>query len=58
MCIRDSRGGVRAGVCTQRAHHLPANGLVGNAEWRALGADTGTYTSPVPGFMGTLFAST
>jgi hypothetical protein len=45
-------------IAFQRAHHLPANGLVGNPEWRALGAGTGTYTPPVPGFMGTLFAST
>jgi len=42
----------------QRAHHLPANGIVGRAEWRALGAGTGTSTPPVLGFMGTLFAST
>jgi hypothetical protein len=45
-------------IAFQRAHHLPASGLVGNAEWRALGAGTGSYTPPVPGFMGTLFAST
>lgn len=45
-------------IAFQRVHLLPANGLVGNAEWRALGAGTGTYTPPVPGFMGTLFAST
>jgi Putative peptidoglycan binding domain len=45
-------------IAFQRTHHLPANGRVGNAEWRALGAGTGTYTPPVPGFMGTLFAST
>jgi len=45
-------------VAFQRAHHLPANGSVGSAEWRALGAGTGIYTPPVPGFMGTLFAST
>jgi hypothetical protein len=45
-------------IAFQRAHHLPANGIVGSAEWRALGAGTGTYTPPVRGFMGTLFAST
>ena len=45
-------------IAFQRAHHLPATGLVGTAEWRALGAGTGTYTPPVPGFMGTLFAPT
>jgi hypothetical protein len=45
-------------IAFQRVHHLTPNGLVGNAEWRALGAGTGTYTPPVPGFMGTLFAST
>jgi peptidoglycan hydrolase-like protein with peptidoglycan-binding domain len=45
-------------IAFQRAHHLPTNGLVGNAEWRALGAGTGTYTPPVLGFMGALFAST
>ena len=45
-------------IAFQRAHHLPANGIVGSPEWRALGAGTGTYTPPVPGFMGTLFAST
>ena len=45
-------------IAFQRAHHLPANGLVGNPEWRALGAGTGTYTPPVLGFTGTLFAST
>ena len=45
-------------IAFQHAHHLTVNGLVGNAEWRALGAGTGTYTPPVPGFMGTLFAST
>lgn len=45
-------------IAFQRAHHLPANGLVGNREWRALGAGRGTYAPPVPGFMGTLFTST
>ena len=45
-------------IAFQRAHHRPANGIVGSAEWRALGAGTGTYTPPVRGFMGTLFAST
>jgi hypothetical protein len=45
-------------IAFQRAHHLTANGLVGIAEWRKLGAGTGTYTPPVPGFMGALFAST
>ena len=45
-------------VAFQRMHDLPATGLVGNVECRALGAGTGTYTPPVPGFMGTLFAST
>ena len=45
-------------IAFQRVHHLPASGRVGNAEWRALGAGTGTYTPPVRGFMGTLFAST
>src|SRR5450759_5277799 len=45
-------------IAFQRAYHLPANGIVGSAEWRALGAGTGTYTPPVRGFMGTLFAST
>jgi hypothetical protein len=45
-------------IAFQRAHNLTANGLVGSPEWRALGAGTGTYTPPVPGFMGTLFATT
>jgi Putative peptidoglycan binding domain len=45
-------------IAFQRAHHLPANGIVGSAEWRALGAGTGRYTPPVRGFMSTLFAST
>lgn len=45
-------------VAFQRAHHLTTNGIVGSVEWRALGAGTGTYTRPAPGFMGTLFAST
>ena len=45
-------------IAFQRAHHLAANGIVGSAEWRALGAGTGTYTPPVPGFMRTLFTST
>lgn len=45
-------------IAFQHVHHLPATGLVGDAEWRALGAGTGTYTPAVPGFMGTLFAST
>jgi len=45
-------------VAFQRAHHLTANGIVGSAEWRALGAGTGTYTPPVRGFMDALFAST
>jgi len=45
-------------VAFQRAHHLTANGIVGSAEWQALGAGTGPYASPVPGFMGALFAST
>jgi hypothetical protein len=45
-------------VAFQRARHLTANGIVGSAVWRALGAGTGTYTPPVRGFMGALFAST
>jgi Putative peptidoglycan binding domain len=45
-------------IAFQRAHRLTANGRVGSAEWRALGAGNGTYTPPVPGFMGDLFAST
>ena len=45
-------------VAFQRAHHLTTNGIVGSAEWRALGAGTGTYTPPVRGFMDALFAST
>src|SRR5665811_1605907 len=39
-------------VAFQRARHLSANGIVGSAVWRALGAGTGTYTPPVRGFMG------
>lgn len=45
-------------VAFQRARHLTANGIVSSAVWRALGAGTGTYTPPVPGFMGALFAPT
>jgi len=45
-------------VAFQRAHHLVANGVVGTAVWRALGAGTRTYTPAVRGFMGSLFAST
>ncbi len=45
-------------IAFQRRHDLPATGVVGPAEWRALGAGTGTYTPAVPGFMSTLFAST
>jgi peptidoglycan hydrolase-like protein with peptidoglycan-binding domain len=45
-------------VAFQRTRHLPANGIVGSDVWRAMGAGTGTYTPPVPGFMGALFAST
>jgi len=45
-------------VAFQRARHLTANGIVGTAVWRALGAGTGTYTPPLHGFMGVLFAST
>jgi Putative peptidoglycan binding domain len=45
-------------VAFQRARHLSANGIVGSAVWRALGAGTGTYTPPAGGFMGALFAST
>jgi len=45
-------------IAFQRARRLPASGIVGNPEWRALGAGTGTYTPPVPGIMDTLFAST
>jgi hypothetical protein len=45
-------------VAFQRSRSLPANGIVGNATWRALGAGTGTYKPPVPGFMGVLFAPT
>jgi len=45
-------------IAFQRAHHLTANGIVGSAEWRALGAGSGTYTAPVRGLMGALFAST
>jgi hypothetical protein len=45
-------------VAFQHARHLTANGIVGSAVWRALGAGTGTYSPPVRGFMGALFAST
>ena len=45
-------------VAFQRARHLTANGIVGSAVWRALGAGTGTYSPPVPGSMSALFAST
>jgi len=45
-------------LALQRRHHLKASGRVGRAEWRALGAGTGSYTPPVRGFMGSLFAST
>ena len=45
-------------VAFQRARHLTANGIVGSAVWQALGAGSGTYTPPVRGFMGALFAST
>ena len=45
-------------VAFQRAHHQTANGIVGTAGWRALGAGTGTYTPPVRGITSTLFAST
>ncbi len=45
-------------VAFQRAHHLRTNSIVGRAEWRALGAGTGTYTPPVRGITSTLFAST
>jgi hypothetical protein len=36
---------------------MTADGIVGRAMWRALGAGTGTYTPPMRGFMGALFAS-
>jgi peptidoglycan hydrolase-like protein with peptidoglycan-binding domain len=45
-------------VAFQRARHLRANGVVGGAVWRALGAGTGRYRPPVRAIMGTLFAST
>jgi hypothetical protein len=45
-------------ISFQRAQHLPANGIVASAEWRALGAGTGTYIPPARGFMDTLFVST
>jgi peptidoglycan hydrolase-like protein with peptidoglycan-binding domain len=45
-------------LALQRRHHLKASGKVGRAEWRALGAGTGSYTAPLPGFMDTLFAPT
>jgi len=45
-------------VAFQRAHHLTTNGIVGSAEWRALGAGTGTYTPPVRDITSTLFTST
>jgi Putative peptidoglycan binding domain len=45
-------------VAFQHARHLTPNGIVGSAVWRALGAGTGTYTPPVRGFIGALFAST
>jgi len=45
-------------VAFQLARHLPANGIVNSEVWRALGAGNGTYTPPVRGFMGALFAST
>jgi hypothetical protein len=45
-------------VAFQRARRLPANGIVNSATWLALGAGTGTYTPPVPGFMGALFSPT
>jgi peptidoglycan hydrolase-like protein with peptidoglycan-binding domain len=44
-------------VAFQRARHMTADGIVGRAMWRALGAGTGTYTPPMRGFMGALFAS-
>src|ERR1019366_1116236 len=44
-------------VAFQRARHMTADGIVGIAVWRALGAGTGTYTPPMRGFMGALFAS-
>ena len=45
-------------VAFQRARGMKANGIVGSAMWRALGAGTGTYTPPVRGIMSSLFAST
>jgi hypothetical protein len=45
-------------LALQRRHHLKSSGRVGKAEWRALGAGTGSYAPPVRGFMGTLFVST
>lgn len=45
-------------VAFQRARHLTADGVVGSAVWRALGAGSGTYTPAVRGFMDALFAPT
>ena len=45
-------------VAFQRARHLTANGVVGSAVWRALGAGSGTYIPAVRGFMDALFAPT
>jgi hypothetical protein len=45
-------------VALQRARHLPVNGVVTSAVWRALGASSGAYSPAVPGVMGTMFAST
>lgn len=45
-------------VAFQRARYLKANGTVGNAVWRALGAGTGTYTPGARGVTHRLFAST
>ena len=45
-------------VAFQRARHLTADGVLGSAVWRALGAGSGTYTPAVRGFMDALFAPT